>query len=195
MEFFCCSCEISCERKDGSILSFEAGGDAIDIDVDDMQECIKQNDIPGFLRAFRALGLHCTFDDSEIEKSMIEAGGFSGMQRITLSYQDVGADACDEEDDSFDSSYSIVLYGIFSGMRFALNGKMKLFQSRDTLTEYIENRGGEVSGSVTKKTNYLIDNSETENAKIKKAKGLGVPVITEEQFVALFGKPQTTDVI
>lgn len=50
--------------------------------------------------------------------------------------------------------------------------------------EYIEQRGGKVTGSVTSKTNYLINNDIMSNSsKNKKAKELGIEIITEEQFI------------
>ena len=54
--------------------------------------------------------------------------------------------------------------------------------------ELIEQQGGKVTGSVTAKTNYLINNDTTSNSsKNKKAKELGIPIISEEEFVAMAG--------
>ena len=54
--------------------------------------------------------------------------------------------------------------------------------------ELVESLGGKVTGSVTKKTNYLINNDTTSNSsKNKKARELGIPVISEEEFLKLAG--------
>ena len=70
---------------------------------------------------------------------------------------------------------------------FVVTGKLKTFKNRDAITEYIAARGGKVTGSVTKKTNYLINNDNTStSAKNLTAQKLGVPVITEEDFLKIF---------
>ena len=54
--------------------------------------------------------------------------------------------------------------------------------------ELVEKMGGKVTGSVTKKTNYLINNDvESASSKNRKAKELGVPIISEEEFIELAG--------
>ena len=72
-------------------------------------------------------------------------------------------------------------------MTFVVTGKLKTFKNRDAITEYIAARGGKVTGSVTKKTNYLINNDNTStSAKNLTAQKLGVPIITEEDFLKIF---------
>ncbi len=68
----------------------------------------------------------------------------------------------------------------FAGKTFVLTGKLELFK-RDQAKEMIENLGGKVSGSVSKKTNYVVAGSEA-GSKLAKAQDLGVAVLTEEQF-------------
>lgn len=71
-----------------------------------------------------------------------------------------------------------------SGKTFVITGSLEHFGNRNELKEIIENAGGKVSGSVSKKTDYLINNDITSNSsKNKTAKELGVPIITEEQFL------------
>ena len=70
------------------------------------------------------------------------------------------------------------------GYRFSLEH----FENRSALKETIENAGGKVTGSVTQKTSYLINNDiASTSSKNKKAKELGVPIITEEQAMEQFG--------
>ncbi len=73
---------------------------------------------------------------------------------------------------------------IFQDSTFVITGSVEQFKNRDELKEVIEQRGGKVTGSVTSKTNYLINNDNTSNSsKNKKAKELGVRIITEDEFV------------
>ena len=76
---------------------------------------------------------------------------------------------------------------ILEGKVFVITGKLKHFKNRDALKAEIERVGGKVSGSVTAKTDYLINNDiESTTAKNKTAKQLGVPIITEEIFLKFF---------
>lgn len=74
------------------------------------------------------------------------------------------------------------------GTQFVVTGTVEKFENRKKLKEYIESKGGKVTGSVTSKTNYLINNDSLSNStKNKKAKELGVTIITEQQFLDMFG--------
>ena len=73
-----------------------------------------------------------------------------------------------------------------NGINFVITGKLKKYKNRDELINIIENNGGKVLNSVTKNTNYLINNDiNSTSSKNIKAKSLGIPIITEEQFDAL----------
>ncbi len=72
------------------------------------------------------------------------------------------------------------------GKVFVITGSVEHFANRNELKEYIEARGGKVTGSVTAKTSYLINNDITSgSSKNKTAKELGVPIITEEDFLKM----------
>ena len=74
----------------------------------------------------------------------------------------------------------------FAGMNFVITGSLEHFKNRKELQELIERRGGKVTGSVTSKTNYLINNDvESVSSKNKKAKELGIPIISEEEFLKM----------
>ena len=76
--------------------------------------------------------------------------------------------------------------GILNGMTFVITGKVNHFANRDAVKEAIEKAGGRTSGSVSAKTSYLINNDINSNSgKNKKAKELGVQIITEEQFLEM----------
>ena len=77
---------------------------------------------------------------------------------------------------------------IFQNMYFVITGSLEHFDNRNQAKELVESLGGKVTGSVTKKTNYLINNDTTSNSsKNKKARELGIPVISEEEFLKLAG--------
>ena len=76
---------------------------------------------------------------------------------------------------------------VFAGMNFVITGSVHHFANRAAVKELIESKGGKVTGSVTSKTNYLINNDTTSNSsKNKKARELGIPVISEEEFMAMY---------
>ena len=75
---------------------------------------------------------------------------------------------------------------VFEGMNFVITGSVEHFANRKELQELIESKGGKVTGSVTAKTAYLINNDAASNSsKNKKAKELGVPIISEEEFLRM----------
>lgn len=77
----------------------------------------------------------------------------------------------------------------FAGKQFVITGSVVHFANRSQLKEFIEQRGGKVTGSVTLKTDYLINNDTTSNSsKNKKAKELGIPILSEEDFLDRAGE-------
>lgn len=71
-----------------------------------------------------------------------------------------------------------------AGKTFVITGSVEHFTNRNEVKEVIEQKGGKVTGTVTAKTDYLINNDNTSNSsKNKKARELGIPVITEEEFI------------
>lgn len=77
---------------------------------------------------------------------------------------------------------------IFEGMNFVITGSLVHFENRSEAKELIESLGGKVTGSVTKKTNYLINNDiQSNSSKNKKARELGIPILSEEDFRKLAG--------
>ena len=75
---------------------------------------------------------------------------------------------------------------VFAGKTFVITGSVEHFANRSQAKAFIEARGGKVTGSVTKKTDYLINNDkESTSSKNKKAKELGIPILSEEDFLRL----------
>ncbi|GAB5615812.1 NAD-dependent DNA ligase LigA [Faecalimonas canis] len=75
---------------------------------------------------------------------------------------------------------------ILEGIQFVITGSVNHFANRNAVKEMIESKGGKVTGSVTSKTNYLINNDTTStSSKNKKARELGIPIISEEEFLEM----------
>ena len=76
-----------------------------------------------------------------------------------------------------------------AGKTFVITGSVNHFTNRDELKAFIETLGGKTTGSVSAKTDYLINNDVTSNSsKNKNARELGIPVISEEEFIKLTGR-------
>ncbi|MDO5348354.1 MAG: NAD-dependent DNA ligase LigA [Lachnospiraceae bacterium] len=75
---------------------------------------------------------------------------------------------------------------VFAGKTFVITGSLEHFSNRKALQELIESKGGKAAGSVSAKTSYLINNDTASNSsKNKKAKELGIPILSEEDFLKL----------
>lgn len=75
---------------------------------------------------------------------------------------------------------------IFDNMNFVITGSVTHFANRKEVKDLIEGKGGKVTGSVTSKTNYLINNElQSASSKNKKARELGIPIISEEEFLTM----------
>lgn len=74
-----------------------------------------------------------------------------------------------------------------NGLTFVITGDVHHYKNRDELKAYIESQGGKVTGSVSKSTNYLINNDlQSTSGKNQKARQLGIPVISEDEFMRRF---------
>ena len=74
------------------------------------------------------------------------------------------------------------------GLTFVITGKLNHFKNRDAIKEKIESLGGKVTGSVSKNTDYLINNNkDSTSSKNKSAKTLGIPILSEDDFIETFG--------
>lgn len=78
--------------------------------------------------------------------------------------------------------------GTCAGATFVITGDVHIFKNRNEFKAYVESQGGKVTGSVSAKTNFLVNNDiESNSSKNKKAKDLGIEIITEDTFVQRFG--------
>ena len=88
----------------------------------------------------------------------------------------------------FESTYEVVADKKLDGLTFVITGSLINFGNRTELQNLIESKGGKVSGSVSAKTSYLINNDvASTSGKNKKAKDLGIPIISEEDFLKMIG--------
>lgn len=79
--------------------------------------------------------------------------------------------------------------GSCEGLIFVITGDVHQFKNRDEFKAYVEASGGKVTGSVTGKTNFLVNNdARSASSKNRKAKELGVPILTEDEFIERFGR-------
>lgn len=77
--------------------------------------------------------------------------------------------------------------GTCNGMVFVITGDVHHYKNRDEFKTYVESQGGKVTGSVSKKTTCLVNNDvESTSSKNKKAKELGIPIISEDEFIARY---------
>ncbi|MBR0435583.1 MAG: NAD-dependent DNA ligase LigA [Lachnospiraceae bacterium] len=79
--------------------------------------------------------------------------------------------------------------GSLNGLTFVITGDVNVYKNRDEFKAYVESQGGSVTGSVSKKTNFLVNNDvESTSSKNMKAKELGIPIISEAEFIERFDK-------
>lgn len=79
--------------------------------------------------------------------------------------------------------------GSLNDKTFVITGDVHYFANRSEFKAYVESQGGKVTGSVSKKTDYLVNNdTESTSSKNKKAKELGIPIISEDTFIEMFGR-------
>jgi DNA ligase (NAD+) len=77
--------------------------------------------------------------------------------------------------------------GSCAGLTFVITGDVHYFKNRNEFKAYVESQGGKVAGSVSGKTSFLVNNDvESTSSKNRKARDLGVPILSEDDFVARF---------
>ncbi len=79
-----------------------------------------------------------------------------------------------------------------SGLSIVITGNVFRFENRDAFKAYVESEGGKVTGSVSQKTAFLVNNdSASTSSKNRKAAELGIPILSEEEFLERFGPEET----
>ena len=78
--------------------------------------------------------------------------------------------------------------GSCAGLTFVITGEVTHFANREAFKSYVERQGGKVAGSVSRKTTFLVTNEpDSGSSKNKKAAELGIPILSEDAFIAQFG--------
>ena len=89
---------------------------------------------------------------------------------------------------TLDESYEEATDQPLQGKTFVITGSLEHFENRDAAKARIQDLGGKVAGSVSKKTDYLVNNDiNSASSKNKKAKELGIPIITEQELLDMIG--------
>lgn len=89
----------------------------------------------------------------------------------------------------FESTYEVVTDKKLEGLTFVITGSLINFGNRTELQNLIESKGGKVSGSISVKTSYLINNDKlSSSSKNQKAQKLNIPIISEEDFIKMIGE-------
>ena len=148
--------------------------------------------------ASKAIAKHCNYDYNVFHDKIIKKFQWSNLE-------DFGEGMSRSIKEYFDDSFNLSMVEHLSSLMdfeipnktntstlndktFVITGKVNHFKNRDELKTKIEELGGKVSGSVSKNTSYLINNDvNSTTGKNKKAKDLGVPIISEDDFLKLIG--------
>ena len=194
------------EQHREEICEMEGFGEKSYTNLIESIEKAKETDLPRLiyalginhvgLRNAKLLCAHCGYDFAQIksatEEELAEVDGFGAViaHSIAQYFQETEHLLLLEEvlplltlrkpEEKQDNSP-------LAGLTFVITGDLEHFTNRKELQAFIEQGGGKVTGSVTKKTNFLINNDvHSESAKNKKARDLGVPILSEAAFIEQF---------
>ena len=108
----------------------------------------------------------------------------TNIEKYFIDNHDIVKDLLNEVELIYDNKDEISTQ--LQGKVFVVTGDVHIFKNRKELQSKIESLGGKVTGSVSKKTDYVINNDiESSSSKNKKAKELNIPILTEEDFMEL----------
>ncbi len=192
-------------RKD-DFMRFERMGDKLASNLLAAVEASKHRELNRFIHA---LGIRHVGERTA--KTLAQAfGSLENLEAATLeeltSIRDIGAIVAQSIRTFFDNGENLSVIrrmieagvtpsvtskkvgGIFSGKNFVFTGTLSRF-SREEARKLVEDQGGNVVGSVSKKTDYVVAGDEA-GSKLAKARGLGVAVLGEDEFLALMEAPQ-----
>ncbi len=192
--------------KKDDFMRFERMGDKLASNLLAAIEASKHRELYRFIHA---LGIRHVGERTA--KALAQAfGSLDNLEKAPLeeltSIRDIGLTVAQSIRKFFDSSENLSVIrrmldagvtptvttkkvgGIFSGKSFVFTGTLTRF-SRDEARKLVEDQGGNVVGSVSKKTDYVVAGEEA-GSKLAKAKGLGVTVLGEDEFLALVEAPR-----
>ena len=127
-------------------------------------------------------------EDTELKALLLDYQNALGQDSITKARAKKEKEKQDYEDATAERLMAQDLSKGISGITFAVTGKLKSWPSKDKLKEYLEQYGAMLSSSITKKTDYLVTNdTDSGSEKNKKAKELGLTILSEEEFNEMIG--------
>ena len=137
---------------------------------------------PGFVTALEEGGGFAQIDGIGPERSAAVLNWYEAGDNRTVFHELTGMMRIDPVE------ARTAAKGSCAGLTFVITGEVSRFANRDAFKTFVEENGGRVSGSVSGKTDYLVNNDpDSTSSKNRKARELGVPILSEEEFIARFG--------
>jgi DNA ligase (NAD+) len=182
----------SCENLLAAVEKSRAGTDAVhflnalsipQIGLDAARKLVDACGWPGFVRALEEGRDFAALNGLGPERSACIGRWYADEKNRSVFYELLELMRIPEAEPVTELKGSCV------GLTFVITGDVHRFKNRDAFKAYVEANGGKVAGSVSKKTDYLVNNDvASTSSKNLKARELGIPILSEDDFIARFGR-------
>ena len=182
----------SCENLLAAVEKSRAGTDAVhflnalsipQIGLDAAKKLVDACGWPGFVRALEEGRDFAALNGLGPERSACIGRWYADEKNRSVFYELLELMRIPEAEPVTELKGSCV------GLTFVITGDVHRFKNRDAFKAYVEANGGKVAGSVSKKTDYLVNNDvASTSSKNLKARELGIPILSEDDFIARFGR-------
>ena len=182
----------SCENLLAAVERSRAGTDAVhflnalsipQIGLDAARKLVDACGWPGFVRALEEGRDFAALNGLGPERSACIGRWYADEKNRSVFYELLELMRIPEAEPVTELKGSCV------GLTFVITGDVHRFKNRDAFKAYVEANGGKVAGSVSKKTDYLVNNDvASTSSKNLKARELGIPILSEDDFIARFGQ-------
>ena len=182
----------SCENLLAAVERSRAGTDAVhflnalsipQIGLDAAKKLVDACGWPGFVRALEEGRDFAALNGLGPERSACIGRWYADEKNRSVFYELLELMRIPEAEPVTEVKGSCV------GLTFVITGDVHRFKNRDAFKAYVEANGGKVAGSVSKKTDYLVNNDvASTSSKNLKARELGIPILSEDDFIARFGR-------
>ncbi|MBQ2597882.1 MAG: NAD-dependent DNA ligase LigA, partial [Oscillospiraceae bacterium] len=182
----------SCENLLAAVERSRAGTDAVhflnalsipQIGLDAARKLVDACGWPGFVRALEEGRDFAALNGLGPERSACIGRWYADEKNRSVFYELLELMRIPEAEPVTELKGSCV------GLTFVITGDVHRFKNRDAFKAYVEANGGKVAGSVSKKTDYLVNNDvASTSSKNLKARELGIPILSEDDFIARFGR-------
>lgn len=182
----------SCENLLAAVERSRAGTDAVhflnalsipQIGLDAAKKLVDACGWPGFVRALEEGRDFAALNGLGPERSACIGRWYADEKNRSVFYELLELMRIPEAEPVTELKGSCV------GLTFVITGDVHRFKNRDAFKAYVEANGGKVAGSVSKKTDYLVNNDVAlTSSKNLKARELGIPILSEDDFIARFGR-------